>query len=145
MVCLYVDDILIIGNNNNVIKAIKWILTNSFEIKYLGVANVTLGIKNFRTSDGVTLSQTHYIEKALGKFRKYKTKPTRTPVDVNINLSKNNGESMCQQYVYTIIVNLRLEGYKIICIIVSLDIYVVDIISLSSCSQMVLYPLTTWS
>ena len=41
--CLYVDDMLIIGSNINIIKATKQImLANKFEMKDMGVADVIL-------------------------------------------------------------------------------------------------------
>ena len=46
IVCLYVDDILIIGSNNDIIKATKRMLTNEFDMKDLGVVDVILGIEN---------------------------------------------------------------------------------------------------
>ena len=56
IVCLYVDDMLIIGSNINIIKATKQILTNKFEMKDMSVANVILGIKISRTPQGLVLS-----------------------------------------------------------------------------------------
>ena len=34
IVCLYVDDMLIIGSNNDVIKATKKMLTSYFDLRY---------------------------------------------------------------------------------------------------------------
>ena len=68
IVCLYVDDMLIIGSNNDVIKATKKMLTNYFDMKDMGVADVILGIKIAKTSSGLILSQCHYIEKILKRF-----------------------------------------------------------------------------
>jgi hypothetical protein len=57
ILCLYVDDILIFGNNENVIKEVKDFLSNNFEMKDLGVTNVILNIKLHREeeNDGITL------------------------------------------------------------------------------------------
>eukprot|EP01018_Ginkgo_biloba_P031655 Gb_34893 [translate_table: standard] len=41
---LYVDDILLIGNNKEMIKGVKSQLSCQFEMKYLGASNVMLGI-----------------------------------------------------------------------------------------------------
>jgi len=38
---------LIFDNNNYIIKSIKKILTNKFDLKYLGVVDVIIGIKKF--------------------------------------------------------------------------------------------------
>jgi len=51
IVCIYVDDILILDNNDWMIKSIKKILTNKFDIKDLSVANVIVEIKVSKTSD----------------------------------------------------------------------------------------------
>jgi len=45
IVYLYMDNMLILGSINHIIKSTKKILTNKLDIKDLGVANVILGIK----------------------------------------------------------------------------------------------------
>ena len=97
IICLYVDDILIMGSNNEVIKTTKEMFNNKFNMKDLGVADVILGIKISKTSDGLILSQSHYIEKILTKFKQDDSSPMRTHVDVNLHLFKNNGKSLSQQ------------------------------------------------
>ena len=67
--CLYVDDMLIIDSNNDIIKATKRMLTSKFDMKDLGVVDVILGIKISRKSNGLVLSQSHYIKKVLEKFK----------------------------------------------------------------------------
>ena len=67
--CLYVDDMLIIDSNNDIIKATKRMLTSKFDMKDLGVADVILGIKISRKSNGLVISQSHYIKKVLEKFK----------------------------------------------------------------------------
>ena len=51
IVCLYVDDMLIIGSNNDIIKATKRMLTSEFDMKDLGVADMIIGMKISRKSD----------------------------------------------------------------------------------------------
>jgi hypothetical protein len=48
ILCLYVDDILIFGTNLNVIKEVKDFLSQNFEMKDLGEADVILNIKLVR-------------------------------------------------------------------------------------------------
>ena len=45
---LYVDDILLIGNDVGVISSVKVLLSSQFDIKDLGEANFILGIKLWR-------------------------------------------------------------------------------------------------
>jgi len=69
ILCLYVDDILIFGKNINVIKEVKDFLSGNFEMKDMGEANVILNIKLLREGNGgVTLVQSHYVEKMLNRF-----------------------------------------------------------------------------
>ena len=79
---------------------------SKFDMKDLGVADVILGIKISKTSDGLILSQSHYIEKILKKFKQNDSSPMRTSVDVNLHLSKNNGKSLSQQEYAQAIGNL---------------------------------------
>ena len=53
IVCLYVYDMLILETNIKIIKSTKRILSNSFDMKDLGVADIILGIKITRTPDGI--------------------------------------------------------------------------------------------
>ncbi|KAL0541540.1 hypothetical protein IC582_021592 [Cucumis melo] len=62
IVCLYVDDMLIIGSNINIIKTTKQMLANKFEMKDMGVADVILGIKISKIPQGLMLSQSHYVD-----------------------------------------------------------------------------------
>ena len=56
ILCLYVDGILIFGTSLDVIKGVKEFLSNNFEMKYLGEADVILNIKLLREGNGgVTL------------------------------------------------------------------------------------------
>jgi len=92
ILCLYVDDILIFGNNIDVIKEVKDFLSNNFEMKDLGEADVILNIKLLREegNGGVTLVQTHYVEKVLNRFGYSDCIPAPTPYDPSIILRKNH-------------------------------------------------------
>ena len=52
ILCLYLDDILIFGTSLNVIKEVKDFLSQNFEIKDLGEADVILNIKMVKESNG---------------------------------------------------------------------------------------------
>ena len=52
ILCLYVDDILIFGTGLDVIKEVKDFLSNNFEMKDLGEADVILNIKLLREGNG---------------------------------------------------------------------------------------------
>ena len=96
IIYLYMDDMFILGNKNYIIKSTKKILTNKFEIKDLGVANIILRIKCFRISDRLILSQPHYVEKSLDKFSKGDYNIVKILIDISVYLSKNKGKGIDQ-------------------------------------------------
>ena len=63
ILCLYVDDILIVGSDDNMVQTTKAMLKSKFDMKDMGLADVILGMKITRTSNGIILSQTHYVDK----------------------------------------------------------------------------------
>jgi hypothetical protein len=55
-----------LGTSLDVIKKTKDFLSNNFEMKDLGEADVILNIKLLREGNGgITLVQSHYVEKVL--------------------------------------------------------------------------------
>ena len=64
---LYVDDILLIGNDVEVMSSIKIWLSSQFDMKDLGKAKFILGIKLWRNQKNrmLGLSQAGYIDKVL--------------------------------------------------------------------------------
>ena len=96
ILCLYVDDMLIVGSNEYMINTTKKLLNFQFDMKDMRLADVILGIKILRTSDGLILSQSHYVDKILEKFNKDDSGVARTPIDTGLHLSKNKSESISQ-------------------------------------------------
>ena len=73
---LYVDDILLIGNEVGVMSSIKVWLSSQFDMKDLGKANFILGIKLWRDRKNkmLSLSQAGYIDKVLERFNMQNSK-----------------------------------------------------------------------
>ena len=103
IVCLYVDDMLIIDSDDKMITSTKNMLNSRFDMKDLELADVILEIKIKRTSDELILSQSHYVDNILGKFDKDNFGIAKTLVDVTLHLSKNKGESV-SQVEYSIVI-----------------------------------------
>ncbi|PHT42291.1 hypothetical protein CQW23_16316 [Capsicum baccatum] len=57
-------------------------------MKDLGVADVILGIRIHRTPQGLALSQSHYIENVLDKFKYMEFGIAKTPLDVSFALQR---------------------------------------------------------
>jgi hypothetical protein len=90
ILCLYVDDILNLGTSLDVIKETKDFLSNNFEMKDLGEANVICKNKLLRQGNGgITLVQSHYMEKVLSLFGYSECEPAPTPYDPSKLLKKN--------------------------------------------------------
>jgi hypothetical protein len=89
ILCLYVDDILIFGTNIDIINEVKSFLSKSFDMKDLGEANIILNIKLIKKGSGITLSQSHYVEKVLSRFGFEDSKSFPTPYDPSMILRKN--------------------------------------------------------
>ena len=70
LIVLYVDDILLIGNDVGVMSSIKVCLSSQFDMKDLGEANFILGIKLWRDCKNkmLGLSQVGFIDKYLEWF-----------------------------------------------------------------------------
>ena len=92
---LYVDDILLIGNDIPMLEAVKDSLKNSFAMKDLGEAAYILGIKIYRDRSRrlIGLSQCTYIDKVLKRFNMHEAKKGFLPVSHGIHLSKTQGPS----------------------------------------------------
>ncbi|RVW91509.1 Retrovirus-related Pol polyprotein from transposon TNT 1-94 [Vitis vinifera] len=96
IVCLYVDDMLILSDDMRGIIETKRFLSSTFKMKDLGEVDTILGIKVKRNSGGYALNQTRYIEKVVSKFSHLKIKYANTPFDSSIKLEKNDGRSVAQ-------------------------------------------------
>jgi hypothetical protein len=80
---------LIFGSSLKVIE-VKEFLANNFEMKDLGEADVILNIKLLREGDGgITMLQSHYVEKVLSHFGFSDCAPAPTPYDPSVLLRKN--------------------------------------------------------
>uniref|UniRef100_A0A2N9FUY1 Reverse transcriptase Ty1/copia-type domain-containing protein n=1 Tax=Fagus sylvatica TaxID=28930 RepID=A0A2N9FUY1_FAGSY len=86
---LYVDDILLVGNDmDSIVTTKKW-LSSTFEMKDMGEANFVLGVKitRDRSKKLLSLSQGTYIKKILERFHMHNSKPIDTPMEKGCTLS----------------------------------------------------------
>jgi hypothetical protein len=87
---LYVDDILIIGNDIPMLNSVKEWLRKCFAMKDLGEAQYILGIKIYRDRSKrmLGLSQVTYIDKILDRFKMKDCKKGFLPMTHGTSLSK---------------------------------------------------------
>lgn len=69
IVCLYVNDLLVTGNNEEHISGFKAKMMNEFEMTDLGYLSYFLGMEFTRTSEGLFLHQSKYATDLLKRFR----------------------------------------------------------------------------
>ncbi|KAL0451190.1 UNVERIFIED_CONTAM: Retrovirus-related Pol polyprotein from transposon TNT 1-94 [Sesamum latifolium] len=87
---LYVDDILLIGNDVKMLGDIKAWLSTQFSMKDMGEASYILGIKIYRDRSRrmLGITQSSYIEKVLKRFRMEHSKRGVLSMRHGIKLSK---------------------------------------------------------
>jgi len=87
---LYVDDILLIGNDVPMLASVKEFLGNQFQMKDLGEAQRILGIRIYRDRSKrmLALSQEDYLDKVLDKFKMKDSKRGFLPMGHGIHLSR---------------------------------------------------------
>ncbi|KAF3685056.1 hypothetical protein FXO37_01003 [Capsicum annuum] len=86
------EGFVVLGKENkrhSDINATKRMLESKFDMKDFEVADVILGIRIHRTPQGLSLSQSHYIEKVLDKFKYMEFGIAKTPLDVSFAFRKN--------------------------------------------------------
>ncbi len=88
---LYVDDILLIGNDIPSLESTKTWLGECFSMKDLGDATYVLGIRIYRDRQRrlLGLSQGTYIDKMLNRFNMQDSKRGFLPVSHGVHLSKD--------------------------------------------------------
>ncbi|GJW01537.1 retrotransposon protein, putative, ty1-copia subclass [Tanacetum coccineum] len=92
---LYIDDILMMGNNIPMLQGVKSYLRKCFAMKDLGEATYILGIKIYkdRSRRLIGLCQSAYIEKILKRFHMENSKRGSIPMHEKLKLSKSQGAS----------------------------------------------------
>ncbi|GJR73960.1 zinc finger, CCHC-type containing protein [Tanacetum coccineum] len=96
IICLYVDDMLIFGTDQNQVDKTKKFLSSRFSMKDMGEADVILGIKIKLENKEIVITQSHYIEKILKKFNREDCSPVSTPMDPVEKLKSNTGKPVDQ-------------------------------------------------
>lgn len=108
ILCLYVDDLLITGNNKVEIDKIKQLLKNQFEMTDLGSLSYFLGIEFKETEAGIVMHQSKYATDLLKKFRMTNCNAAATPAETGLALSlRDEGEPVDETQYRQIVGSLR--------------------------------------
>ena len=90
-VALYVDDLIFMGNNDEMIEEFKGTLTWEFEMTNLGLMKFFLGLEVRQVETGIFISQETYAKEILKKFKMANCNPVSTPMEPGAKLSKFDG------------------------------------------------------
>ena len=99
-ILVYVDDILVTGNDTVQIKHLIHSLNASFALKDLGEIHYFLGIEATHTKAGLHLSQTKYINDLLRKSKMSMAKGMHTPMTSGQKLSKYGSKVLDDPQTY---------------------------------------------
>lgn len=78
----YVDDVIITGNNQEIIKSIIRTFSCCFSLKDLGKLSYFLGIKVGTSNHGVCLTQAKYTRDLFAKTHMDQCSPSATPMAI---------------------------------------------------------------
>ena len=125
VILIYVDDLLIAGNDEHVITQVKNYLSSAFHMKDLGAIRYFLGIEIDRSPAGFFLSQKKYATDLVKEYGMHHSKPVRLPLEANLKLTADMGDPLPSLTEYQ-----RLVGRLIYLTITRPDItYAVHILS----------------
>lgn len=86
---VYVDDILVVSNDDEVVKSVKANLASKFKTKDLGPARFFLGLEIARNSDGISVCQRKYCLDLIADSGLLACKPKSVPMDPKVPLQKD--------------------------------------------------------
>ena len=99
-ILVYVDDILITGDNSTAIHTLIHDLNTAFALKTLGSMHYFLGFEVIRTPSVLHLFQTKYDSNLLQKTNMSNVKPSSTPMHLGNKLSLNDSPCFSQPSLY---------------------------------------------
>lgn len=122
---VYVDDIVVTGDDHYEINHLKGFLGKEFEIKDLGPLKYFLGIEVARSKNGIFLAQRKYVLYLLQDSGMLGCKPCDTPIESNHHMQANESYRLIDVSRYQ-----RLVGKLIYLTLTKPDIsYVVGVVS----------------
>ena len=94
LLLLYVDDMIITGDDLSGIQELKDFLSQQFEMKDLGHLSYFLGLEITHSTDGLYVTQAKYASDLLSRAGLTDSKTVDTPVELNAHLTPSGGETI---------------------------------------------------
>jgi hypothetical protein len=125
LILLYVNDMIITGDDTAGIRDLQKFLSQHFEIKDLGTLSYFLGLEVTSSSDGYYLSQAKYASDFLSKAGLTNSKTVSTLLELNVKLNPTDGEPLSDATLYR-----QLVGSLIYLTVTRPDlVYIVHLVS----------------
>ena len=100
LLLVYVDDLLITGNNVPLVQTLIQDLQNRFALKDLGLVKDFLGFETLHTTTGLHLTQSKYTTDLLIKNKMHSAKPVPTPMNATLKLHAASGPAFSDPTLY---------------------------------------------
>ncbi|XP_052114160.1 uncharacterized mitochondrial protein AtMg00810-like [Arachis duranensis] len=100
LLLLYVDDMIITGNNVDGISDLKASLHRTFEMKDLGSLNYFLSLEVISTDDSIYLSQAKYASDLLARAGITDSRTESTPLEANVRFTPMDGTILDNPTLY---------------------------------------------
>ena len=97
---VYVDDIILTGDDSAELKKLKERLADEFEIKDLGELKYFLGMEFAKSKEGIFVNQRKYVLDLLGETGMLGCKPAETPMEPNTKLQPAQTKSVVNKEQY---------------------------------------------
>ncbi|XP_038891648.1 uncharacterized mitochondrial protein AtMg00810-like [Benincasa hispida] len=97
---VYVDDVIITGNNSPLTEQLIETLDIQFALKDLGQLRYFLGIQVRYLDSGLLINQSKYVDDLLHKLQMTDVKPMPSPSVQGRKLSKTDGQPLSEPYIY---------------------------------------------
>lgn len=100
VVLVYVDDLLVTGNDLTSIRHLQEFLSSKFQLKDLGKLKYFLGIEVARSTKGIFINQRKYILDILTDAGQSGCRPASTPMEQHLKLTADSGEPLSDPSPY---------------------------------------------
>ncbi|XP_019259358.1 PREDICTED: uncharacterized protein LOC109237494 [Nicotiana attenuata] len=100
IIAVYVDEILLTGNNKEELHQLKKFLHKEFQIKDLGNLHYFLGLETLHEPQGLVISQRKFTLEVLNEFDCSSLPSLTSPVDPSCKLSSESGDLLSDPTVY---------------------------------------------
>ncbi|GAA0153041.1 transmembrane signal receptor [Lithospermum erythrorhizon] len=90
IVSLYVDDLIVTGDNEDLMVQFKEAMIKKFDMTDLGKMSFFLGIEVTQGKNGIFICQRQYAESILRRFGMFDCNPIGTPMTTGVKINKDS-------------------------------------------------------